>query len=59
MEDLGDDQERVIRWQWQHSPSQGQLTVCCQATKMTRVDTCADLAQGPTESVVWRVVKMK
>ena len=51
--DSGDDQTREIRWRWQLSQEQGELTVHCQATTLWRVDTCADLEQGPTESTVW------
>ncbi|KJD19184.1 sucrase ferredoxin [Vreelandella aquamarina] len=52
--DHGDDQTREIRFQWRLDQQQGELTVHCQATTLWRVDTCADLAQGPTESTVWQ-----
>ena len=52
--DHGDDQAREIRFQWRLDQWQGELTVHCQATTLRRVDTCADLAQGPTESTVWQ-----
>ena len=52
--DHGDDQAREIRFQWRLDQWQGELTVHCQATTLWRVDTCADLAQGPTESTVWQ-----
>lgn len=54
LNDEGDEQQRRIQWQWQRPEGQGQLTVYCQATTILRVDSCADLDQGPTESVVWR-----
>ncbi|WP_249978634.1 sucrase ferredoxin [Vreelandella olivaria] len=55
IEDKGNEQERLIRWQWQLGQTHGQLNVRCHATTIMRVDSCSDLEQGPTESVVWRV----
>ncbi len=57
LEDTGDEQERVMRWQ--QEDNQRCLTVTCRAFTIMRVDTCADLEQGPTESVVWQVVEIK
>lgn len=58
IEDNGDEQERLIKWQWQRGEAQGQLSVRCQAVTIMRVDSCSDLEQGPTESVVWRIAKL-
>ena len=54
--DHGNDQTREIRFQWRLDQRQGELTVHCQATTLWRVDTCADLEQGPTESIVWHAM---
>ncbi|AQU81537.1 MULTISPECIES: sucrase ferredoxin [unclassified Halomonas] len=57
LDDSGSEQERLIRWQWQRGNAQGQLSMRCQATTIMRVDTCADLEQGPTERNVWRIIQ--
>ncbi|KPQ20907.1 sucrase ferredoxin [Halomonas sp. HL-93] len=56
--ETGDEQERWLHWQWQRSDDQGELSIRCQATTIMRVDTCADLEQGPTESVIWQAVEV-
>lgn len=57
LEEEGGEQERLLRWQWQLGQTQGQITVHCQATTIMRVDTCSDLEQGPTKSVVWQAIE--
>lgn len=57
-DDVGDEQERLICWQWQHGDTHGQLSVRCHAVTILRVDTCADLEKGPTESVIWQAIKV-
>lgn len=59
IEDKGDEHERAMRWQWQNGQTQGQVDVHCQAITIMRVDTCSDLDQGPTKSVVWRAIKVQ
>lgn len=59
IDDSGDEQERLIKWQWQRGQTQGQLNVRCQAVTIMRVDSCSDLEQGPTESVVWREIELR
>jgi hypothetical protein len=59
IDDNGDEQERVIGWQWQRGETQGKLSVRCQAVTIMRVDSCSDLEQGPTESVVWRMINIE
>ncbi|MCB8889017.1 sucrase ferredoxin [Vreelandella malpeensis] len=52
IDDHGDERERIMRWQLDTPPYHA--TVHCRARSILRVDTCADLAQGPTESLVWQ-----
>lgn len=59
IDDNRDEQERVISWQWQRGEIQGKISVRCQAVTIMRVDSCSDLDQGPTESVVWRAAKVQ
>ncbi|MCD6004641.1 sucrase ferredoxin [Halomonas sp. IOP_6] len=58
LDDSGSEQERLIRWQWQRGNTQGQLSVRCQAITIMRIDTCADLEKGPTESTVWHITQV-
>lgn len=57
--DSGNENERLIRWQWRQGETQGQLNVRCQTATIMRVDTCADLEQGATESVVWQAIEIR
>lgn len=57
LKDTGNEQERIMHWQ--REDDQRCMTVTCRAFTVMRVDTCADLEQGPTASVVWRVVRVE
>ncbi|GEN25884.1 sucrase ferredoxin [Halomonas cupida] len=54
--DQGDDEHRQLVWHCQHDDGSTQrLQVSCRAISILRVDTCKDLDEGPTPSLVWTV----
>ncbi|QEM82730.1 sucrase ferredoxin [Halomonas binhaiensis] len=63
-DDQGDEEQRQVTLHW-HIPSsqgpaaQGKIRITCQALTIMRVDTCADLDEGPTPSLVWRAGQME
>ncbi|MGQ7247812.1 sucrase ferredoxin [Halomonas sp. V046] len=51
--DQGDDHQRTLTLAWRDDTAQGELRVECRAQTVMRLDTCADLDEGPTPSLVW------
>lgn len=58
LEDSGNEQRRHQRWRWELEGEHGHLRVVCETTTIRRVDTCADLDEGPSHSTVWRVSEL-
>ncbi|MCK0744303.1 sucrase ferredoxin [Chromohalobacter nigrandesensis] len=52
-DDTGNEHRRHILWRWEQDGEHGRLQVICETTTVLRVDTCSDLDDGPTESLVW------
>lgn len=52
------DQHR-LEVAWRTEARGGRLTVLCQATELLRHDTCADLADTPSPSLVWRALAVE
>lgn len=51
----GDDEHRQLIWHCRHGDGRTQrLKVSCRAISIMRVDTCNDLDEGPTPSLVWQ-----
>ncbi|WNL43177.1 sucrase ferredoxin [Halomonas sp. PAMB 3264] len=57
--DQGDEQQRTLRWQCEQGGHTTTFEVQCQSMALLRVDTCADLDQGPTESLVWQATRIE
>ncbi|WP_447956113.1 sucrase ferredoxin [Vreelandella sp. EE7] len=58
LDESGGEHERTLRWRCEQQGAQSEAQVHCQATPLMRVDSCADLDQGPTESLVWRATHL-
>ncbi|TLF50630.1 sucrase ferredoxin [Halomonas urmiana] len=58
LEDSGSEYRRHQRWQWENQDGYGFLSITCETTTIRRVDTCADLDEGPTDSRVWRISEL-
>lgn len=58
LEDSGSEHRRHQRWHWELEEDHGHLNIVCEATAIKRVDTCADLDEGPSDSWVWRVIEL-
>ncbi|MBL3556341.1 MULTISPECIES: sucrase ferredoxin [Marinobacter] len=51
----GEDDGVTVQVQWRAGDASGVLVARCGTTEVMRVDTCADLDEGPTTSVCWVV----
>ncbi|RTR00819.1 sucrase ferredoxin [Halomonas nitroreducens] len=57
-EDTGDEHRRRLLWRWERADAQGRLQVVCETTTIRRVDTCSDLHDGPSDSLVWQATEV-
>ncbi|AZT82206.1 sucrase ferredoxin [Marinobacter sp. NP-4(2019)] len=53
--DSGKGEAETVRVDWMAADAAGALIVECGTTEVMRVDTCADLDEGPTPSLCWKV----
>lgn len=53
--DCGDGKNVTVQVNWSADDASGRLVAQCGTTEVMRVDTCADLDEGPTASVCWVV----
>lgn len=57
LNDEGDEQERITLWRVSNMSTP--MVVHCRASTIMRIDTCSDLEQGPTASIVWQAMTLK
>lgn len=53
--DGGEGNEVTVQVHWRADDTSGVLVAQCETTEVVRVDTCADLDEGPTTSACWVV----
>ncbi len=58
LKDDGDAQQRHMLWQWEQDEHHGCLAIVCETLMIQRVDTCADLGEGSTDSTLWRATRL-
>ena len=54
-----DSKEVVVQVDWASNDDSGALTARCGTMEVVRVDTCADLDEGPTASLCWVVKNIR